>query len=457
MEAWVIKELNTVKLGDERLNKRFINILDGLYCAPDKSIPMAFESWGETKAAYRFFENEKVDEEKILAPHIASTLARIKNQETVLLLQDTTEIDYTNHHNVSDLGYIGESKHTARHGFFLHPTLAVTPNRVNLGVVDSIMWKREELGTRGKAKTTKIEEKESYNWLKSFKRTKEIAVQIPETNFINIADRESDIYEYFLEYDATIQNANFITRSVQNRKTTETMKLWEQVKSSDCLGRIEFKLPRGRGREERLITQEIRAMEVELVCPKRHTPKLANVKLFAVLATEINVDSHDKIEWLLLTTIRLNSAAEALKIVEYYLCRWQIELYFKTLKSGCKIEDVQLEGYTKLKSCLAMYMIVAWRIQHITMLARSYPEESCELVFSLSEWQSVYMIINKGKAPNQVPTIYQMLRMVAQLGGFLGRKHDGEPGLKTIWLGMQKMKDYALAWEIFNSQANSCG
>ena len=457
MENWIVNELKTVQLGDKRLNNRFGNILDGLFCTPDKSIPMAFESWSETKAVYRFFENEKVNEDKILAPHIAATLARLKHEETVLLLQDTSEIDYTKHASVADLGYIGESKHTARHGFFLHPTIAVTPSRVNLGLVDNIMWKREEIGTRNKAKVTKIENKESYNWLKSFKRTKEIAAQIPGTNFINIADRESDIYEYFLEYDASIPNANFITRSVQNRNTTEALNLWEQVKSSDCLTTIEFKLPRGRGREERLVTQEVRAMEVELVCPKRYTPKLASVKLFAVLATEINIVDEDKIEWLLLTTIPIDSAEKALKIIEYYLCRWQIELYFKTLKSGCKIEEIQLESYSKLKSCLAVYMIVAWRIQYITMLARVYSEHSCEIIFSSAEWQSVSLIINKGKKLAQPPTIHQMLRMIASLGGFLGRKRDGEPGLKTIWLGMQKMKDYALAWEIFNSQVNSYG
>lgn len=455
MEQWIANEIKTVKLGDKRLNNRLGNILDGFCRAPDKSIPVSFESWSETKAAYRFLKNEKINEDKILEPHVTSTLARLEKEETVLLLQDTTEIDYTKHPGVPDLGYIGESKHTARHGFFLHPTIAVTPSKINLGVVDNIIWKREEIGVKDKRKNTKIEDKESYNWLKSFKRTKEVALKIPGTNFINIADRESDIYEYFLEYDATIPNANFITRSTHNRKTIETVKLWEQVKGSDCLATIKFKLPKSR--EERLVTQEVRAIEVELVCPKRYTPRLANVKLYAVLATEIDVVNADKIEWLLLTTIPIHSAESALKIVEYYLCRWQIELYFKTLKSGCKIEELQLESYSNLKSCLAIYMIVAWRIQYITMLARMCPEESCEIIFSSSEWRSVFMITNKGKKLTKAPTINQMLRMIASLGGFLGRKHDGEPGLKTIWLGMQKMKNYALAWEIFNSQANSCG
>jgi hypothetical protein len=457
MEQWIKDELKAVEFGDKRLNARLGNVLDGFCSAPDKSIPAAFESWGDSKAAYRFFSNEKVNEEKILATHISATLERVKQEEIVLLLQDTTEIDYTRHPGVEDLGYIGVSAHAARQGFYLHPTIAVTPNKVNLGLVDNIIWKRDEMGTGAKRKLTQIEDKQSYNWLKSFRKTKEIAKSMPKTNFINIADRECDIYEYFLEYNPAIKNANFIVRSAQNRITKERNKLWEQVKESPSLATLEFELPRGRGRESRFVTQEVRSVEIELISPKRHSPKLANVNLYAVLATEINGPNKDIIEWLLLTTLPIDSAQKALTIVEYYLCRWQIELYFKTLKSGCKIEELQLESYAKLKACLAVYMIVAWRVQYITMISRIYPEQSCEVIFTKSEWLSVYMVVNKGATTNNPPTTKQMLRMVAQLGGFLGRKGDGDPGLKTIWIGLQKMKSYALAWEMFNLQTNTCG
>jgi hypothetical protein len=133
-------------------------------------------------------------------------------------------------------------------------------------------------------------------------------------------------------------------------------------------------------------------------------------------------------------------------------------LYFKILKSGCNIEQMQLENYKRIKAALAIYMIIAWRIQYITMIARVIPNKCCDLLFSQSEWQSVYMVINKGAPPLlQAPTMYQMIRMIAKLGGFLGRKSDGEPGIKTIWIGWQKMKDYAMAWEIFNLQTKTCG
>ena len=114
-------------------------------------------------------------------------------------------------------------------------------------------------------------------------------------------------------------------------------------------------------------------------------------------------------------------------------------------------------SYGKLKACIAIYMIIAWRIQYITMLSRRSPEDPCNTIFSKSEWESVYRILHKNKPPEKIPTMHEMVRMIAKLGGFLGRKHDGEPGLKTIWIGMQKAKDYALAWEIFNLQDNTCG
>ncbi len=469
MGEWVINELKGIQLGDKRLNARCEHILNGLSISPEKSIPEALESWSETKAAYRFFSNDKVDENKILEPHINATKERIRKENIVLLLQDTTDIDYSKYQSLTDMGFLGERKIEHRHGFFLHPTIAVTPDKVNLGVVHSTIWKREQIGTRELRKITPIEEKESYNWLLSYRETKEIAKQIPGTKFVNIGDRECDIYEFFHEYDPEISNADFIVRSSMNRRTSnKELKVWEQLKLAPVIANIEFELPRGWytprsksriKRETRTVIQDVRAVEVELIPPARHSSKLNNVKIYAVMASEINAeDVKNKVEWILFTTIPVTAAEDALKIIQYYTCRWQIELYFKTLKSGCSIEFRQLESYKRLKSLLAIFMIVAWRIQYITMYGRASPDQCCDVVFSKSEWQSVYMIVNRGSPlPTDIPTVYQMTRMIAQLGGFLGRKGDGEPGIKAVWTGWQKMKEYALAWEVFNTHRENCG
>ncbi|AUR52024.1 IS4 family transposase [Aquella oligotrophica] len=469
MEDWVINELKDIELGDKRLNIRCRNILNGLSVSPEKSIPGALESWRETKAAYRFFSNNKVDEVKILEPHINATKERMSKESVVLLLQDTTDIDYSKYQSLTDMGFLGEKKIEHRHGFFLHPTIAVTPDKVNLGVAHSITWKREQIKNQGLRKVTPIEEKESYNWLLSYRETKEIARQIPNTQFINIGDRECDIYEFFHEYDSKIGNANFIVRSGRDRCTSSKgLKVWEQLRRAPVIANIKFKLPRGWHtprskakvkREVRTVVQDVRSVEVELTPSSYHPSSLSDVRVYAVMASEINAENlKDKVEWVLFTTIPVTTAEDALKIIQYYICRWQIELYFKILKSGCNIESRQLENYGRLKTLLAIFMIVAWRIQYITMFGRTNPDQPCDVIFSNAEWQSVYVILNKDKVlPAHPPTIYQMIRMIAQLGGFLGRKNDGEPGIKTIWTGWQKMKDYALAWEVFNTHKNTCG
>jgi IS4 transposase len=469
MKAWVINELKGIEIGDQRLNARCGNIVNNLSTSPDKSIPEALETWKETKAAYRFFSNSKVNEEKVLKAHIDASKDRIRKEDTVLLLQDTTDIDYSKHQGLTDMGFLGEKKIKYRHGFFLHPTIAVTPNKVNLGVVHNIIWKRDKIGTRELRKVVPIEKKESYNWLLSYHNTQELAKQIPATQFINIGDKEGDIYEFFQAHNPEISNANFIVRSGRDRRTTnKDLKVWEQLSRAEVITNVEFEIPRGwhkpggkslTKRAGRTVVQEVRALEVELISPARHTPKLNNCKLCAVMAREINTQKvEDKIEWILLTSLPVTSAQDAIRIIQYYICRWQIELYFKTLKSGCKIESRQLETYDRLKSLLAIYMIIAWRIQYITMFVRAGPDQPCNVVFGKSEWQSVYMVVKRSLAlPAQAPSIYQMIRMIAQLGGFLGRKNDGEPGLKTIWLGMQKMEDYSLAWELLYSQAKTCG
>jgi hypothetical protein len=475
MQQWIRDELNGINLGDKRLNIRCHDLMDSLAAEPDKSIPASLGGWSETKAAYRFFDNDKISGDKILTPHINATVSRIQTQREVLMIQDSTELDFTSHKDIEGLGVLGSSipgYKSVRRGFMMHPTIAVTAKGLNLGVVHNEVLKRETFETVSHKKRS-IESKQSMCWLNSFRHTKKLATEIPSTQFINIADRECDIYEYFVEYDRAIPNANFIVRSTHNRSTSDTLKVWDMVRTCSVIANIEFELPRGRGRNTRLVKQEIKISEVELISPKRFSPKLPNVKIYAVLASEIGnqystipksgerkrvstKSANDKIEWLLLTTLPVNSKQDALTIIEYYLRRWQIELYFKILKSGCTIEYLQLGSYNRLVSCIAIYMIIAWRIQYITMLSRTAPDEPCNIAFNLSEWEAVYRILHRNKPPERMPTIYEMVRMIAQLGGFLGRKHDKEPGLKTIWIGMQKAKDYALAWEIFN-QTNTCG
>lgn len=461
VENWADIEIKTVNFKDKRLKQRCSRLLEIFINMPNKSIPSACKAWSDTKAAYRFCDNVKVSETQILHAHSNATIERIKQENVILFPQDTTEIDLTSKKHTENLGHIGQ--HEKRKGFYLHPTLAITPDRVCLGVVHTKMWARETFGVKTTRKTRKIEDKESIRWLESFQAVKEVSKQAPNTLCVNIADREGDIYEFFLETNTIAEDSNnnihWLIRSAQDRLTTEHSKLWESVEKTTSLGTIEFNMPAGRGRKARMVKQEVYATEITLKAPKRIGQKLANIKVHAVLTKEIDApDGVEPVEWLLLTSLPITTHEEAIRIVEWYLCRWQIEIYFKIIKSGCGIEEIQLKSFDRLKICLAVYMIVSWRILFTTMLGRKCPDLPCNILFEDSEWKSVYVIIKKQQPPETPPTLNQMIRLIACLGGFLNRKNDGFPGVKTIWIGMQRMKDFALAWEVFNSSSlKTCG
>jgi len=174
------------------------------------------------------------------------------------------------------------------------------------------------------------------------------------------------------------------------------------------------------------------------------------VEVTVVMLKELNPPvGAEPIEWILLTSLPVNTLEEALTIIQWYVCRWQIEIYHRILKSGCKVEELQLERAYQIKTAVALYMIVAWRVFYYLMLGREYPDFPCDLVFEDEEWKSVYVIVKGKQPPEQVPPLGEIIIMIAKLGGYLGRKHDGPPGPKTLWRGFQRMADFSMAWKAF--------
>lgn len=502
-DLWYLEESKTADLGDLRLTRRLGNILEMFIRKPMNSIPGVSKNWGETKAAYRFFDNDAVTMEKILQPHKDATLARMKKEAVVLLPQDTTQLNYTTRPQTQGLGKL---HYEHQQGMYLHPTIAVTPERVCLGVVDAQIIIREEikkknyppiqsliiylachcdlvllrLGLIFSAKLAKdwrvqrdealpIEDKESMRWLNGYRVAQEIAEQLPETKVVSISDREGDIYEIFVEAskeqdEAKLSHAEYIIRCNQNRllltkdDTNKYEKILSKIEKSPVLGIIEFDLPRAPGRKARPVTQEIRAIKLLLKPPYRKEKKLPEVTVNIVMANEINTPKGLKpIKWLLLTSLPIDTQEEAMKVIEWYLCRWQVEIFFKILKSGCKVEELQLQALDRLKPCLAIYMIIAWRILYMTMLGRQNADMPCNMIFEDEEWHAVYIVINRKPAPKVPPSLNQMIRMIASLGGFLNRKNDGEPGPQTIWVGLQRTRDFIIGMEALNACKNICG
>lgn len=431
------EEINTVDLGDKRLNRRACQVIEQLGRNPRQSVPAAIRGWTETKAAYNLFAHEQVTAQKILEPHYQSTLARIQDYPVVLCAQDTTELDYTGKNDIEGLGPLN---YDSRKGLYLHPTLAITPQRLPLGQLDSWSWTRP----------FKNAEKESIRWIEGYQRVSECRQQLQSTQLVYLADREGDIYSLFAERENIVSRgekaADWLIRSKSDRKTKTGEKLHSLLSRAARLGEIEFDMPRGRnGRKARRVTQTLRVVRVPLTPPKKGQPV---TEVTAILAEEeYPPKGQDPVHWILLTNLKVETLEEAREKLDWYLCRWQIEVFFKILKSGCKVEELQLEKLERLEPALAFYQIIAWRVLYLTMLGRECPELPCDLVFDDEEWRAVYLVALRKQPPEKPPTLGEMIRMVASFGGFLNRKGDGFPGPQTMWIGLQRSRDFVMVLE----------
>lgn len=443
--GWALEEMGTVKLGDKRLNKRVVQVLEQLGTKPTPSIPTACKGWTETLAAYRLFDNKKVTMEKVLAAHEKATVVRMGQHPVVLCIEDTTEVDYSNKKETDGLGPL---TYVARQGLLLHPTLAVTPNRVPLGCLRAFVWTRdaERHGKKKALRKFAIEEKESFRWIEGYRRVSQLAAEVPHTQMVYVADRESDIYEMFVEAQiAQGRGANLLIRVCQDRKLLNGGKMWEQAEKALVLGTVEFDLPKRNKQPGRYVVQSLRAVRLKLKAPYRSDKKLPDVEVTVILAKEGNPPlGMEPVEWMLLTTLSVTTLDEATQMMQWYLCRWQIEVFFHILKNGCKIEKLQLQHMDRLKPAIALYMIIAWRVLYLTMLGRKCPNLSCDAVFDTEEWQAVYIVTKRDHPPKEPPRLNEMVKMIASYGGYLNREGDGEPGPKTLWIGLQRVKDFVL-------------
>ena len=446
-ESWTAQEMLTANLGDERLNRRVAKILSRLADRPEGSVPAAFQSWAETLAAYRFFDNERVTPEKVLEPHRDATLERAKEFPVVLCVQDTTELDFTSKPQIQGLGPLS---YESALGLYIHPTLAVTPERLCLGVLDQWSWARDPEDHGGKNRQHRlqrpIEEKESFRWIEGYRRICDWQRTLPQTRLVYLADRDSDLFELFEEGQSG--EADWLIRSSQDRALVDGGLLWTTMQEAEVLGTQEFDLPASAQRAQRHVVQTLRVARLKLRPPYRPDKKLPVVEVTAILACEeAPPEGVEPIEWLLLTNLDVENAEQAQEKVQWYVCRWQIEIYFRILKSGCRVEELQLQERDRLEVALALYMIVAWRVLYLTMLGRTVPGLSCEVVLAPAEWKAVYLVIQRKKPPTQPPLLQEALVLIARLGGFLARKGDGTPGPKALWIGLQRTRDFVLALE----------
>jgi hypothetical protein len=451
MTTWAEKEFNTVDFGDKRLKDRVIKLAVRLGENSTESIPSACYSWHEAKSAYRFFENEKVSAEKILFPHIEATHVRMAAEKRVLLLQDTTELDYSTHAKKTGIGYLNSLQHK---GLLAHPLYAITEERLPLGLVSMNWWSRESLGQSLRHEERPIEEKETYRWLEHYRKGNALAQTLPGTHFVVVGDRESDIYELLLEASEAKQRggpvADLLVRSSHDRlvKTNDGKlgKLRDTVSKSVVIGHIEFELQSRKGEQARWVRQEVRSMQLTVRVTQRrgHRGEIRPFPINVIHMKEIDPpEGVAWVEWFLLTTVDVaGNFQKTCEVIKWYLARWEIELYFKTLKSGCAVEEIQLQEEQRFLSCLALYHVIAWQIMFLVKIARVHPTLCCTEFLTEDEWHTAYVIVKK-KKPSKPPTIGEAIKLIAQVGGYLARKSDGPPGLKNLWRGLSRLHRFA--------------
>lgn len=448
-DRWIETEFQTLDLGDARLNKRLKLTVENIFKEPTASIPKAMRTWKDTKGAYRLFDNHNVSHKKILTSHQQTSQKRIGQFDVVLAVQDTTSLNYTKHTSKKDMGSLGSNKNIR--GMYVHTTAAYTVEGIPLGIIHQKPWvrPREEFGKKKERKNKFFEEKESIKWYESLEATENIQQQIPDTKIISVGDRESDIFELF--HRANSMKIELLIRAAQNRCIDEGYhKLWSYMHAQPISKSIKIQIPRNKNQKKRKGIVDIRYAKVHIKPPKTQ-PTLKPVVLNAVFVHESNPPAgSEPISWMLLTTLEIQSSEDAIKCVEYYAIRWNIEVFHKILKSGCKIEERQLVGTKNIEVFLAVCSVVAWRIQLLTMLGRTVPNLPCSAVFEECQWQALYCFVNETiEPPTEAPSLQEAIILIGKLGGFLNRTQDKYPGVKTIWLGLQKLEVITDSWKSF--------
>jgi hypothetical protein len=454
----VEEEFGAAQLGDRRLACRLATLAKDAFARPDQSIPCACQGdWKRTKAAYRFFANEKVSLAAALRAHTTASAERVAGQSLVFAVNDTTALDYSHHPATSGLGTTGNSAEAAT-GLLLHSTLAVNEQGMAVGLLDVQCWTRlpEQFGKRRRRDELPIEQKESFKWLKSYHAVAAVQARAPQTKLVVVGDRESDLYELFALAARQIQaqgGPHLLLRARQNRRVdSEARRLWAHLEARRVVGTVAVSVPARQGRAPREATVELRWAEVTLRAPEAMS-SAPSVTLWAVLARERRAPKGvEPLEWLLLSTVAIRNFQEACERLRWYSLRWQIEVFHRVLKSGCAVEARQLQTREQLERCLGLYLVVAWRLLLLTRLGRELPQLPCTVVFDQYEWKALYCYIHQTKRlPPKPPTLGEAVRMVGKLGGHLGRSSDGPPGTESLWTGLQRLADLTAMWQVLTA------
>jgi len=453
-QLWAAATYASARLPDERLNLRLVQTASLLAAKPQDSITQACQDWAAAKGAYRLVENDRVTLADLIEPLSVSTALRCADLPVVYAVQDTTTLNFNQLKSVPDLGPIS---HTETRGIFLHSTLALRRDGVPIGLLDMYMWCRDpnDRGRKHRRKQLPIEEKESRKWLQGVCAARSALEGVrPERRprIVHVCDREGDVHEVFAEIVGGGDGA--VIRCAQNRRVTteedERIGLaHEIVRQQPLLGTMSVKLPKTAKRPERDAVLELRACRQTLRPEASKHPLRGPVPLTLVEVREVGVpDEMAPLHWFLWTTEAAQTEAEVRNIAEIYALRWIVEEMHLVLKQGCNVEKLQFGTAERLMKAIALYGPIAVRIVQLTKLVRREPDAPCTIVLSEDEWRALWIYYGKPFPLREhgPPTLIEAVRLIGKLGGHLGRKGDGMPGVRVMWRGLRDLQLVTLTY-----------
>lgn len=460
--SWAATEFGSVDLGDERLTARLVNVAEDFFSKPTANIPQACGTRAKTKAVYRLCANSLATMDNLLSGHVEATLSRCARESRVFAIQDTTTLDYSTHPMTKDLGPTGSFGVEANVGLLLHSTFMMSGSDTPLGLLNVQCWARcsdkERYGKSQERYNLPIESKESFKWIEGFRAVVEAGHRAATTEFVVMGDREADMFELFEEHRKSApKNVHLLIRACQPRKIRveggDDGYLWDYVSGQASQGEVLVQVPRRGSRAAREAKLELRFSEVTVNPPEhlRSSKHYKPIALYAIAAKEVSApEGVEPLTWLLLSTIPIKTCEDAFEKVTWYTKRWHIEVFHRTLKSGCRIENRQLGSAHSIQAALSIDLVVAWRIFHLAKLGREVPDAPCTVFFEACEWKALMCFVTKKPIPPvEPPTLKEALVYVAMLGGFLARKRDGMPGTQTLWRGLERLSDITSTCSIF--------
>jgi hypothetical protein len=447
-QRWAEQEFGGAQLGDRRRSDRLEKIVARFVAQPTASIPKACGSWKDTKAAYRFFSNSQIRAADLITPHQEQTRERIAGQPVVLVVQDTTGLNFSGD---ADLGLLGSGPEGAP-GMWLHSSLAFTPAGQALGVVQVQTWQRdrEEFGKAARRHQRPTAEKESQRWLDSHQACVPLATDLPQTQLVNVADREGDLHALFAQA-ADHPQLGVLVRARHNRRTDTGQLMEEVLAATPVAAVVPLNVPHRPGQRARTAQLEVKFCAVHL--PPPHRKRGESVAMWIVDAKEAQQQSRTPLHWRLVTNLPVNDLAAAEEKLQWYRVRWQIEEFHRVLKSGCNAEGRQLESADRLERVLMVDIVIAWRVLALSRQGRQHPQAQAGDHFTSVELEIIghWSRHHLGRDVRG-PTLQEAVRVVAQMGGFLARKRDGEPGAMTLWRGLEMLSSMLIGWNL-----STCG